>query len=668
MTYWTLTYSGTEKTLAEWGIINPRLTFTNNGVDRLEFELVEAFDGADVFAFGAQVTLRKGRELVGGVFGGGTQWFVGEISKTPRSLTPDGEAHGYAAEGPLAWLAEVMYGQSWYQAGGSLKTTHVLLNRGLRTDQQIADALQAAILAGMPAQIGTIDTLTAVPMSEGRDMTCSEVIAKMLRWSPDAVLWVDYATTPPTINCRRYANLAAVSASVGGDKLAAANIRPRQDLVLPGVVLNFETVSEVDGEARMVLSQQKCPDGTYPPGKPAISGFERRCLVATFDLEGPKVTHQFAALETAPILANDADATKRLNWWKAHEPALAHATVAGLAINPAWVKFWTSKWGNGPQDWAVGAFARRVDGAETSYYKALHALTDYNGDPANDAANWELQVVPPGSYQDTWTVMSELTWSSYPRKRELVAGVWPEWLEAQGYSAERIIVTATADYSVTAPTGQSFWEGGHPVKIELVATDAPTGVYSALESYMSGETEPAGLARFLYDTHAILHYQGQITLTEEECGGTVRPGMRLNVTGGTGAFAGMNAVVQEAAENLESGETEVSFGPPKWLGPGDIIEWLRAWRTRRIWTNPATQDDGRYAAEAKVASGKQAPSPNSGGGLGWATKLVLNGSGGTIKIDQADANGKTLEVRELDYCDSGTVKKIMVLASAPYVP
>jgi hypothetical protein len=679
MTYWTITCGGIEKSLADWGVLDVSRKLTNNGTDTLSFGAVADFDAADVFAFGAAVVLRKGRTLAAGVYSGGTQWFVGEVRQTPRRLSANSESHGYVVAGPLAWLTELVYGQTWYQALGPLRTSHVILNRGITTDAQVRAVLEFAISAGMPAQVGTLEAMTAVPISEGRDMTCWEVISAQLRWSPDAVLWVDYTTTPPSINLTRYSNLAEVTATVGEQALVAADIQPRNELVLPGVLLNFETSVEVDGEARMVLSQQRA-DGHTPP---VMTGFERRCLVATFDLQGPKITHETASIVSAAIQADGATDADRLAWWKARLAELSSTRVTDLAIPLADVKFYNSRWEAGPANWTTGDYCRRMDDDTPTYFRALNDLTAYDGDPANDPDNWEVDTVH--AYTDTFYVLYLIDWDTYTRKRELVDGVWAPWLEEQGYSAEKITVIGRATYLATDPSSGGYLDGKQEVRVNLVATDATTGEYTSVASYEEGETEPAGLANFIYATHAILHYSGSVTLTEEECAGGVRPGNRLNLDGGTGRFATMRAVVQSTDESIDTGTTSVNFGPPEWLGPGDILEWLRAWRTRRIWTAPSQQDDGRLGKETKTSAGRLAPS--TGGGIGAVThdkmKLVsgavtveLDPSSGIVKISGAGVNSVTLDValcngkalipREVAYCDAGVVKKMMVIGSAVY--
>ena len=59
MTYTTLTYNGTEKALADWGVAAWRREVNNQASDSVGFDLVAAADGAEVFPYGAMVTLRR---------------------------------------------------------------------------------------------------------------------------------------------------------------------------------------------------------------------------------------------------------------------------------------------------------------------------------------------------------------------------------------------------------------------------------------------------------------------------------------------------------------------------------------------------------------------------------------------------------------------------------
>src|SRR5262249_34743621 len=100
----------------------------------------------------------------------------------------------------------------------SLAPVGSTLNVGkLTTGQQILAALDWCLAPFVnanvppPFQIGRITPNVDVPIDEVRDITCAEVIHKMLRWSPDAVTYFDYTTTPPTFHCLRRADMNIVN-------------------------------------------------------------------------------------------------------------------------------------------------------------------------------------------------------------------------------------------------------------------------------------------------------------------------------------------------------------------------------------------------------------------------------------------------------------------------
>lgn len=125
------------------------------------------------------------------------------------------------------------------------------------------------------------------------------------------------------------------------------------------------------------------------------------------------------------------------------------------------------------------------------------------------------------------------------------------------------------------------------------------------------EAIPANLATEYYAAVSELHYSGEITLKEEDCTGTVRPGHKLNLSGGVAAWATMAAVVQQTAENLETGETEVTLGPPEHLGAQDFVDLQRYWRER-----PPLSDFAQvqHNGSEGIADGATEPGINGIGG------------------------------------------------------
>jgi hypothetical protein len=238
---WTISYNGTEKPLADWGFINVTRSLRSQGLDMLSFKADGSLADAPVLftPFGPSLTLYRNRTQLGnGSFTGGMPWFAGIVTQIPRAGSPAAEAMQYKVAGPWWYLENLVFQQPFNAFAGytipndptspplfvaSESDTHLFLNLApvnaptitgkINTGQQILEALNWAlkpfITAAVtpPFQIGTVTPALDVPIDEARDITCAEVIHKMLRWSPDAVTWFDYTTSPPTFNCKRRSEL-----------------------------------------------------------------------------------------------------------------------------------------------------------------------------------------------------------------------------------------------------------------------------------------------------------------------------------------------------------------------------------------------------------------------------------------------------------------------------
>jgi len=237
---WTIEYNGGEKTLADWGLVNVTRTLLSQGLDTLTFTAAgAAADATGLFPFQAALTLHRNRaQNPDGSFSGGTPWFRGIVVQIPRHGAPESESMRYKVAGPWWYLENLVFQQPFRAFNGytipndpnspplyidSESDTHLFLNLApinaptpsgkINTGQQIIEALNWALKPFQtarvtpPFQVGSITPAMDVPIDEVRDITCAEVIHKMLRWSPDAVTWFDYTTSPPTFNCKRRSEL-----------------------------------------------------------------------------------------------------------------------------------------------------------------------------------------------------------------------------------------------------------------------------------------------------------------------------------------------------------------------------------------------------------------------------------------------------------------------------
>jgi hypothetical protein len=87
---------------------------------------------------------------------------------------------------------------------------------------------------------------------------------------------------------------------------------------------------------------------------------------------------------------------------------------------------------------------------------------------------------------------------------------------------------------------------------------------------------PQGFAQYLYETLVPLHYQGSLTIVEQECSDRLPPGFIFNTSDGRPEWQAMNALILGVEEDIDNGTTKVQFGPPISLGLDTKEELFRA--------------------------------------------------------------------------------------------
>lgn len=312
---WTLKIGSTTQTLAEWGLIAPRLTTVNMGRDVLTAETAESFDGTALAAYGTSVQL----------FRDAVKWFDGEAFVTPRSARGTNERQTYSFVGPWNFLERNVYKAPWFQAsdGSTIYTSHLLFPIQ-SVALSITQALNYAIARGANLQVGTITAPITPPAFEVTDITIAGTILRLAHYAPDCVGWFDYSTTPPTFHFVPRASLTAVTLEMPseeepfGSRLEVVEPISRPDLQVDNVALTFEITSTVDGESVFGFSLDH-----YPPG---TTGLEDGCLSAVINLQG------FSATTVQGYVVAEEIDTASLDWWKLAVPALNDSRILGLAF------------------------------------------------------------------------------------------------------------------------------------------------------------------------------------------------------------------------------------------------------------------------------------------------------------------------------------------------
>lgn len=294
---WTMMRaSGEVRTLGAWGVTGLTRTLQNLAEDFCEVVL----GGRD---FRVRLPFDQGEMVV--VFRDGVRWFYGMVD-TDRSEAEGGrEGVRFRIRGPGHWLEAVTYRQRWRYCTWPVEFTGRLAvtppdagnpwdMTGLTDAQQeqqlsvlrdsdnykkreymssvcilaqdeagayqdtratILAVLAYAISEGAPMQVGTVDAGVAMPYDQIRDMTCMQVIRRLVQWTPDQGSWVDYSTMPPTFHLRKISNRVARVVTVAVDPVEGVTLEARHDLLVRGVTLNYLRQSTRAGMSFISMEQ-----------------------------------------------------------------------------------------------------------------------------------------------------------------------------------------------------------------------------------------------------------------------------------------------------------------------------------------------------------------------------------------------------------------------------
>jgi hypothetical protein len=107
------------------------------------------------------------------------------------------------------------------------------------------------------------------------------------------------------------------------------------------------------------------------------------------------------------------------------------------------------------------------------------------------------------------------------------------------------------------------------------------------------EPLPDGIAKRYYEMLEQAIAEGTITIKDQDCDQSVRPGTTINITGGKAWWADMNAFVQQVTEQPMLGLTTVTVGLPARLDAQSLYDLVR--NMHRI-----MQRDGNASADVDV--------------------------------------------------------------------
>lgn len=536
---WTLQKgSGAQQTFDYLNLEAPVISRTSQNVDTLTFRhAIASAISAPTFAVDDLLTFRNGSLIV----------FRGHVKKVSRAGAGPRDSHTYTVVNAWDYFDRFIYHYTW-PAGPSLATSYitsrvlmnVFVDDGIATPRNTREqiiALLDFVLArcaaesiAAPFQVGAIltDVLVQPPIQEYTSRTVAELIRDQMRWHRDAVIWWDYGTTPPTINITRREDCDAVELDLSVAVTEAAS--PSYFCTAWGLE------SREDLQLGSVVFNYEVTGEN--DGEPTFS--------ITQDVYPPGSTGQ--ELDSYVATLNFRGPTSSVARAELAVAAIdaAHGSTATDATRIAW---WLS-------------------------HLPAYAASEAAGDLRN------IEISDPTFSPALGSNVNELL----PESGQIAS-----WM---GVTSAKVRITAKLTSKKYSTDDLQLYGQSETISVMVTATNATSQTYTRLTSYEAGEFLPVGLAEQIYAMHATLHWQGRITIVEQECSQRAGLGKVINLANGAAAWATMDALVQTVEEDFAAGTTTLTVGPPGQLGEQDIVELMRVNRVSVRYTAPETLVDG----------------------------------------------------------------------------
>ena len=575
----TLTYSGTEKFLADWGYSEPFLHLEKSLSAPSTFTVQcpggDPAGAEDIPKWGV-VTIRMGRTYSGGVFSGGSIIFVGRRTDFGRIAQPDNSQTMRVFSDPWYDLQEVVFQHYWKYWTGSAYANFYFSRLNLFQDisagpdnpwtylttyGQILEILTYAASAGANVQTGTVDPTWTVPAYGVKAISCAEALQICTKPMADVCKYFDYTLSPPKLHIRQRGNLAAqtlpFAGTSGSRSHVSSSIKSRPDLQPPGVSIQYMTTSTVDDETKTNFVTD-----TYPVG---VDPKQMGAMIIPIDLRGG-VTRNV----TGKVVSVACDPTT-WGFWQDHKKELKPYNAT---TNPQGTVTNNSVVNTGINDGTLyGITIQDQGGNNVSLSDFPYEMLD-----GGDLASW----MKSGSTSIVARSVTVKGWLKYEVLNPKDASNTLHQLQVHE-------VSCNIKLTNSVPAGVDG--GGRPL---------PTK-YAATATYSSGDPSISGLAQNVYTSMATLQWEGEHVITDPElAGGLVDIAKNLNLSGGASDWTSMAADVSKVTVDFTRGIQTVDFGPHQHLSAAQFVEYLLMWRYRSVYENPSVRSDGHTSNSTDV--------------------------------------------------------------------
>lgn len=600
---WKFSVNGGEARTAEsLGVSDLSLRFRLNGPDEATFRVTsaDALTAAPGFAYGDTVIITRGTRRV----------FYGRVTSIPREGTADSESVQVTLEGP--W---------WY-----LRTTILILPDYF--ERRDSETAARGLVKSSKFQYGGYKTRSSFTggsgWSEGsgtETYPLSEAVDQVL----DYVTRTRSPAAPITVGTVGIGTVYIPRSEVKDMSCADALIRMLAwvpDSVIwfdhstvPYPTIHIKKKQDLAANSQ-ALSERVTGIGFAPRHDMVASG-----VVCFFEWDG----------STGELLGDDARFS-RFQQTQVYPPGTEASAEGVLSMHID-----------------LESTAGTPDQTQTLHTKHINPSSE----------SWWQEKIPwlaDGRMAELKIHSGSVEPSGY--NQEIVGGTITDWMEEDlGFTANSVVARARVDFK---------WVDGNSItkkknvalSITLNGSNKAGGTFTKKGQSGTCEQPPPGLAQRLYEAMSILHWQGDVSWVDGECGDRPTVGQVLHITGGLADWETMGAMIYEVEWAVDSGKTTVSTGVPPYLTAGQIIEMWRANRRtekpfRGLNADPDDPGGGAVRGPGKVqntdgTSGEPKILLLQATDAGDKNTVALDGEKGQIYVHQETGEDPALRVTDLE--------------------
>lgn len=580
MPTWTIegesgkSFPATTRTIGnDLGMVSAKVTFRSCGVDTFVYtmEVESSTPSTDIPELTQTVTL----------FRNGTRYFHGHVTDIKERSNASSSTLTVTVSGPWFYAENIPLTVSQTDGIGVASDRPGLILTGFSTSQSILTyIIDRGIALGVPWQRGTISSSFQMPPQTYNQHSVAEGITEMVRMVPDAMQWIDYSTTPPTINVTRRG--VATTRTIAATDCTSYEINPVIQLAVTQV--NLPYASRAANGSRVHLVQTA---GSFTVGKTGwavISGPEVDTFLPPDD---PVESYQIQTVATGATQAQ-------------FEGYLLGRDPTVLRLNAEFGLSWygnnntndrsTLNVGNGE---IVQYFnSQQTSGGGTGNQFVAFAPTFINnsGLPVSGHFIYDTSGIPD------WVATK---YNAVKVTYEYLIYVVREWRNSV-YGSAPPNVLGLADFASGAGFWQGYWNvfGSSRDRISIfwikpqgeglvIQSSFPAGATIYKPVTYTFTAPPADLAANLLTAQSWTPYEGNIEINEDDVGGTRYRGCKIDLTGSrVTAHATMGALVSAEEVDLFSNVLSISLGAPPRINFQQFMDKIRQPPQANIDTSP----------------------------------------------------------------------------------